>query len=430
MQDDPLTCRLADPLTRRFGASFQKGLGLLSSEEDFQSIRDLGWNLLREDLSLPAAVLYRDKLINNLTWMKQFIAAYGVKLAPHGKTTMAPALFSLQLDSGAWGITLATPHQTAIAYQHSVRRVLMANQLIGKQNMNIVSRLLEDPGFEYFCLVDSAELVDQLGAFFRNKGQRLQVLIELGVEEGRAGARDSEQVERVVNSISAWRDSILLCGIEMYEGILKDELQIRSFLNRAVEVTRNLASRNLFDRTPVILSGAGSAWYDVVAEVLTHAELGASVEIVLRPGCYLTSDAGIYKAAQEQIISRNPVARQMKSSLQQALQIWAYVQSIPENGRAILGLGKRDAPFDAGLPSPVLHYRPGQPAPGPAPNRWKLHKMMDQHSYMDIDQADDIRVGDMIGLDISHPCTTFDKWRYMTVLDSEYSVVDVVETFF
>ena len=88
--------------------------------------------------------------------MQKFIDAYGVRLAPHGKTAMSPRLFKMQLDSGAWGITLATAHQTAVAYAHGVRRVLMANQLVGKENMGIVARLLRDPEFEFYCLVDSA----------------------------------------------------------------------------------------------------------------------------------------------------------------------------------------------------------------------------------------------------------------------------------
>ena len=116
----------------------------MSSPLKPDDLASLEWNLLREDLSLPTAVLYQEKLLHNLNWMQQFITAYGVKLAPHGKTTMAPKLFDLQLKAGAWGITLATAHQTSVACQHGVRRVLMANQLIGKQNMTIISRLLED----------------------------------------------------------------------------------------------------------------------------------------------------------------------------------------------------------------------------------------------------------------------------------------------
>src|SRR5271170_4604648 len=393
-------------------------------------IVQLGWNLLREDLSLPTAVLYRERLLHNLSWMQQFVAAYGVKLAPHGKTTMAPKLFDLQLQGGAWGITLATAHQTQVAYEHGVRRVLMANQLVGKQNMATIARLLKDPDFEYFCLVDSAQQVEQLGAYFRAAGQRLQVLIELGAEGGRTGVRDSDQLQSTLDALDRWRESLALSGIEIYEGVLDDEEAIRGFLQRAVLVTRELVQHGRFDRHPILLSGAGSAWYDVVAEVFSSAGFGDSVEVILRPGCYLTHDIGAYREAQTRIQQRNPIARHMKESLQPALQLWAYVQSVPENEKAIVALGKRDAAFDAGLPTPTFHYRPGNTAPVHAPSHWSLTKMMDQHAYLRIAEGDDIHVGDMIGFDISHPCLTFDKWRWLPVVDTEYTVVDLVQTFF
>jgi D-serine dehydratase len=112
------------------------------------------------------------------------------------------------------------------------------------------------------------------------------------------------------------------------------------------------------------------------------------------------------------------------------LQVWAYVQSVPESRKAIVGLGKRDAAFDAGLPTPVLHHRPGRSRPMHASAGWKLTKMMDQHAYLEIQEGDDIRVGDMLGFDISHPCLTFDKWRFLCVIDEDYRVIDVVQTFF
>lgn len=411
-------------------APLHKGLGFLQEALEPSEIAGFGWNLLREDLSLPTAVLYRERLLHNLNWMQQFISAYGVKLAPHGKTTMAPRLFDLQLQRGAWGITLATAHQTLIAYQHGVRRVLMANQLVGKQNMVAIARLLNDPDFEYFCLVDSAQQVEQLGAYFGTTGQRLQVLIELGVEGGRAGVRDSDQLQSTLDALERWREHIALCGVEIYEGVLDEEEAIRGFLHNAVRVTRELMERRRFDRDPIVLSGAGSAWYDAVAEVFTEAGLGDSVDVVLRPGCYLTHDVGVYREAQEKIQQRNPIAQRMRASLLPALQLWAYVQSVPEKERAIVALGKRDAAFDAGLPTPALHYRPGNHVPIAAPANWTLTKMMDQHAYLGIGAEDDICVGDMIGFDISHPCLTFDKWRCLPVLDSEYQVVDVVQTFF
>lgn len=407
-----------------------KGLGFLEPGAELDQVAERGWNLLREDLSLPAAVLYEDRLRHNLAWMQRFIEAYGLRLAPHGKTTMAPKLFAIQLAGGAWGITLATAHQTAVAYRHGVRRALMANQLVGKENMATVARLLEDDEFEFYCLVDSPALVEKLGAFFGERGQRLRVLLELGVTGGRSGVRDEAQLDATLAALSRWSGSVALCGVEIYEGVLEDMASIRGFLQRAVAVTRRLLDEARFAEKPPLLSGAGSAWYDVVAEEFSAASLGHRVEIVLRPGCYLTHDIGAYRVSQARIEEQNPVAHQMHSSLRPALQVWAYVQSVPETERAIIGLGKRDAAFDAGFPVAGLRYRPGDAAPQSAPGHWKITKMMDQHAYLQIAPRDDLRVGDMIGFDISHPCLTFDKWRTVAVVNAEYDVVDVVETFF
>ena len=407
-----------------------KGLGLIANEMRAEDIAKLGWNLLHEDLSLPVAVLDAGKIEHNLEWMRQFIDAYGVRLAPHGKTTMAPKLFEMQMSHGAWGITLATAHQTFVAWQHGIKRVLMANQLAGRQNMALVSRMLEDSEFEYYCLVDSADSVNQLGAFFSSRGQRLHVLLEIGVPGGRGGVRNEAQLQAVLKALSESKGAVVLCGVELYEGILEDESTIRAFLERAAGIAAKLMAEGRIDRQPAILSGAGSAWFDVVAEVFSGGKFPRPVEIVLRPGCYLTHDAGFYREVHARILERNPVARRMLQGLQPALQVWAYVQSVPEETRAIVGIGKRDASFDLGLPMPSVHFRPGSEEPKRAPSHWKLTKLMDQHAYLEFAAGDDVRVGDMIGFDISHPCLTFDRWRTIPVIDSQHRVVDIVQTFF
>jgi D-serine dehydratase len=407
-----------------------KGLGAMDRPYAPAGIPALGWNLLREDLSLPSAVLYRNKLLHNQQWMRHFIDIYGVKLAPHGKTTMAPRLFQLQVDGGAWGITMATAHQALVAHAHGVRRILMANQLIGRPNMAIIARLLRDPEFEFYCLVDSPEQVEQLGQYFRSQTLQLNVLIELGVSGGRAGVRDEQQLRSVLAAVERWRQTIRLCGVEVYEGVLDNEPAIRDFLQRACAFTSKLIAENRFHRTPPILTGAGSAWFDIVAEEFTAARFSAPVEIVLRPGCYLTHDVGAYRRAHERMRQSNAVARNMDSSLQTALHIWAYVQSIPEPTRAIIGMGRRDAAFDSGLPVPALQYRPGRDTPTAAPAHWTVNKLMDQHAYLEIQPGDDLRVGDMLAFDICHPCLTFDKWRTLPILDSGYRVIDVIQTFF
>ncbi|AJX15967.1 amino acid deaminase [Burkholderia ubonensis] len=413
---------------------FGKGLGNVpSASVPLGDAGRLEWNLLAEDVSLPAAVLYEDRIEHNLKWMQAFVEEYGVKFAPHGKTTMAPQLFRRQLDAGAWGITLATAHQTQAAYHGGVRRVLLANQLVGRQNMTIIAGLLSDPDFEFFCLVDSADGVDQLGQFFGNAKKSLNVLLELGVPGGRTGVRDAAQRDAVLAALARYPDTLKLAGIELYEGVLKEEGEIRAFLQGAVALTRELAAAGRFARTPAILSGAGSAWYDVVAEEFAKASGAGFAEVVLRPGCYLTHDVGIYKKAQTDVFARNPTARKMGEGLLPALQLWAYVQSVPEPNRAIVALGKRDSAFDAGLPEPARHFRPGRdsaPRDVAAAEGWAITGLMDQHAYLQIPPGADVKVGDMIAFDISHPCLTFDKWRQLLVLDPQFRVTEVVETFF
>src|SRR5471032_2074616 len=412
---------------------FGKGLGMVPGVSvHLVDAARLDWNLLDEDVSLPAAVLYADRIEHNLKWMQAFVAEYGVKLAPHGKTTMAPQLFRKQLETGAWGITLATAHQVRAAYHGGVSRILMANQLVGRHNMMMIAELLSDHDFEFFCLVDSVAGVEQLGEFFTSVKKPLQVLLELGVPGGRTGVRDEAQRNAVLEAIDRYPDILKLAGVELYEGVLKEEHEVREFLQSAVAVTRALVEEGRFARTPAVLSGAGSAWYDVVAEEFVKASETGKVEVVLRPGCYLTHDVGIYRKAQTDIFARNPVAKKMGEGLLPALQLWAYVQSIPEPDRAIIGLGKRDAAFDAGMPETARHFRPGTqwPRDVSADEGWEIFGTMDQHAYLRIKPGDDIQVGDMIAFDISHPCLTFDKWRQILVVDTKYRVKEVIETSF
>jgi D-serine dehydratase len=415
-----------------------KGLGAVPGRSvPLTDAARLEWNLLDEDVGLPAAVLYADRVEHNLKWMQDFVTRYGVKLAPHGKTTMAPQLFRRQLDTGAWGITLATAHQTRAAYHGGVERILMANQLVGRHNMAIIAELLGDPEFEFFCLVDSVDGVQQLGEFFRKMGRKLQVLLEIGVPHGRTGVRDAGTRRAVLDAIARYPDALQLAGVELYEGILKEESEVRTFLRDALNVTEELVAAGRFSRTPALLSGAGSAWYDIVAEEFADAARAGRIDVVLRPGCYVSHDVGVYRKAQNDILARNPVAKEMGVALLPALQLWAYVQSIPEPGRAIIGFGKRDAAFDAGYPEPSRHYRPSRDRAAGTPPRdvkpdegWEVFQMMDQHAYLQIPAGADLKVGDMIAFDISHPCLTFDKWRQVLLVDPSYRVTEVIDTYF
>lgn len=393
------------------------------------------WDLLAGDVPWPAAVLSESRMAHNLGWMRSFIDAYGLALAPHGKTTMAPALFRRQLDAGAWGVTVATVQQARVAAAYGVERILIANQVVGQANVAMLAEMAARPELDVMCLVDSAAGVDLLGRACAARGARLDVLVELAPEPDqpglRTGVRTEGELAGVLEALVPWLGTLRLAGVEFYEGVLPDEAEVRRFVRRAVAVAARLVAEGRVERAPGIVTGAGSAWYDVVAEESAAAVRDGTVQVLLRPGCYISHDDGLYRVAQEGILRRNPVAPRLGAPLLPALRIWAAVQSIPAPARAVVAMGKRDVAFDAGLPRPATLFRPGRDSrPGDAPAHWEVTGLMDQHAYLAIAPGDDLAVGDVLAFDISHPCLTFDKWRRILVADDDHRVVDVIETFF
>ena len=266
--------------------------------------------VLVRDVSLPALVIHRDALEHNIAWMQDFVTRSGAVLAPHGKTSMAPALFRRQLEQGAWGLTLATAVQTCTAYAGGVRRVLMANQLVGRANMALIADLQADPAFEFYCMVDHPDNVAALGAFFAERGQRLNVMIEYGVVGGRCGCRTEHEVLALAQAIKA-QPALALCGIEGYEGVIHGEHAvdgIRAFAASLVRLALQLQREGAFALDKPIITASGSAWYDLIAEGFEAEAASGRFLSVLRPGSYVVHDHGIYKEAQCCVLDRLAIA--------------------------------------------------------------------------------------------------------------------------
>lgn len=382
------------------------------------------------DVSLPALVLHQAALEHNIAWMQAFVSQAGAQLAPHGKTSMMPGLFRRQLAHGAWGITLATATQTRAAYAHGVRRVLLANQLVGAPNMALVAELLADPAFDFHCMVDHPDNVQALGEFFGARGLRLNVMIEYGVVGGRCGCRSEAEVLALAAAIAA-QPALALTGIEGYEGVIHGEQAIegiRAFAASLVRLAVTLQQQGAFALERPIVTASGSAWYDLIAEEFDKHAVRERFLGVLRPGSYVAHDHGIYKDAQCAVLGRR---QDLAEGLRPAMEVFAHVQSLPEPGLAVLALGKRDVAFDAGMPTPLRRYRAGdRQTAGEEAGACEVTAVMDQHAFMKVPAGFALKVGDILALGTSHPCLTFDKWRVGCVVDDQLQVVETLETCF
>lgn len=414
-----------------------KGVPALPAPLPLDQVGAQGWSLLAEDLPLPAALIRQDLLLHNSAWMRGFLAGTGADIAPHGKTTMAPALFDLQLADGAWAITVATAHQFQVAVAFGYRRIFMANQVIGRRAMrDLVATLAAHPGVEFYCLVDDPAHAGALARAVREgqPGRPLNVLVELGYEGGRTGCRTVSGALALARAVAA-EDALNLAGIEAFEGLIRNDgspgalADVAALLDGMVSLAETAAAEGLFGPGEVLLTAGGSAYYDIVAQKLGAARLSQPRRVLIRSGCYITHDSVLYARAQQGLRLRDPALAATGGGLQAALEIWAHVQSRPEAGKAIVAFGKRDTSHDD-LPLALHWFRPGMTAPEPMPPGHAVLRLNDQHCHMQIPETSPLGVGDMIGFGISHPCLTFDKWRVMLLVDEGYRVTGALRTYF
>ncbi|GAB2913757.1 alanine racemase [Rheinheimera gaetbuli] len=393
-------------------------------------ISDTTANVFNEHISLPALLLKKQAALHNIDWMQRFANHSKVLLAPHAKTSMTPWLLQAQLAAGAWGLTVATPYQAHIASQAGAQRILCANQLVGAANVAIISGLMAT-GTEVFVFIDNAKNASVLSRAFAETNQVLPVLIELGGTAGRCGCRDNQQALALAQHILPL-PGLALAGISFYEGAMahNDNVSnVKRFIQQAAALAKVLFRQQLLQYQHMLLSGAGSVWYDIVAQELDRATLPADMQVILRPGCYVSHDHGIYQQAQQLVQQRCTLANRLGPPLQNALEIAAYVQSLPEDGLAIIACGKRDVAFDAGLPAVVRVYRAGKVL-AELPESSATFRIMDQHCFWHYPAELTLEVGDIVLLVTSHPCLTFDKWRTLWLTDDNYNLLKQLPTCF
>ncbi|MBT2593709.1 alanine racemase [Arthrobacter sp. ISL-72] len=391
------------------------------------------------DLQTPLLTLDAGALQGNADRLATWCKDHGVLLAPHGKTTMAPQLWSEQLSRGAWGITLANFAQLRVAREFGVRRLQLANSLTDPHAIEWVAANTT-AGAPILSWVDSPGTVEVINSTLADGDSVLDVLVELGAKGGRTGARSVDAAVEVARAVAA-SPHLRLVGVSGYEGSLAHTSDdaglaaVRGYLAQMRLLHEELLASGLYGADSVILTAGGSAYFDEVVSVLSpcisSGSEGASqdvprVELMIRSGAYIIHDDGFYRGI-------SPFSRDGGDPFKAGMHGWARVVSQPEPGLAILDAGKRDLPVDEGLPRPQL-IGPALGGPMEPLAGATITAVNDQHCYLKFDAGTTtVRPGDVIRLGLSHPCTAFDKWTIVPVLadtDGDQTVVDLIHTFF
>ena len=396
----------------------------------------VGANLFDGTFPLPTAVLLEEALAHNIATMAAYCAENGVLLAPHGKTTMCPLLIRRQLDAGAWAVTVATAWQAAVLAETGVPRLVLANEVVDPGSVRLLDEVLaRHPELEVYAYTDSdASLHALVAGIGEARRSRLRLLVELGFPGGRTGVRNDDDALDLAWAVAA--SPFALAGVAAFEGSvhgvdLPDTLElVDRLLDRMVDLALTANAEGVIGDIAPIVTVGGSAYFDRVTAKLPAALAGTPYRTVLRSGCYVTHDAGHYESLSPfGAVPRGPQP-QVPYRFREALRVWAPVLSRPEPTLALAGLGRRDVSTDAGMPVPrVWRDATGRSTPLD-PADFEVTRTNDQHAYLAVPAGHPLAVGDLIGFGISHPCTTFDKWRALPVVAADGTVLELAETIF
>ena len=395
----------------------------------------------------PVATLSASALQSNLAAMAGYCASSSVLFSPHGKTTMSPQIFDAQLSHGAWGITFATPWQVRLAYEFGIRSMLLANELVDPSALAwLASTALEDPDLTFLSYVDDPDVVVWGGQVLADNGavRPLDVLLEVGYLGGRTGTREDAEVDAVVAAV-ANSSQHRLAGVAGYEGGFGHEAteeivaNVRSHLRTVRATAERLDAAGRFEVDRVVLTAGGSAFFDLVVEELSGPlSSGRSVDVIVRSGGVISHDEGLFGEVSP-FTRREELQERSGGPLETAVEVWARVLSRPEDSLALLDMGKRDIPYDVRLPSVYRAYHAPRSAAPTSPAHmelisdvrdWTVFDTNDQHGYLRLPADAPLVAGDLVVVGITHPCTFFDKWRALPVVDDEGAVLDIVHTFF
>jgi D-serine deaminase-like pyridoxal phosphate-dependent protein len=373
-------------------------------------------NLFRSNFQFPMMVLKESALKNNVDVMAKYCKSVGAELAPHVKTTMSPQIAQMQIDAGAWALTIANFWQAEIFRKFGFKRLIIANEVVESTAIAKIAALNKKNKAEIIFYVDSLAGLEIVKAATPSDG-KINLFIEIGTDNGRGGVRDFALVKSIAQAIKA-DPRLNLRGVTGFEGAVptadrsaEGESAVHEFCKKIVaagELAYEFKSDDLF-----IVSAGGSAYFEIVAQEL--GKFSKPRMLLLRSGGYVTHDHIYY----EEIYPAKSIGR----PLLPAIEVWSQLLSAPESGLGVLNLGKRDIGCDIHNPMPFAKYH------GKVEKfTGKVEKLNDQHGFMR--STDKYEIGDLIGLGISHPCTTFDKWRLIPLVNDNYDVVDCIHTFF
>ena len=326
------------------------------------------------EIDTPALILDMDKMERNIQTMAEVFNGMPSDIRPHTKTHKTPLIAHKQIEAGAIGVTCAKLGEAEVMVEAGIRSVLIANQVVGEPKVTRLINLAKH--CDIIVAVEDPGNVKHLAESARNKGVKLNVLVEVDVGNNRCGTQPGEPTYNLAKEVEGF-SSLNLRGLMGYEGFCQfipdletKKVKVTEAMNKLVPTKDLLVDRGV---DVEIVSGGGTGTHMISGRHLGVTEIEA--------GSYVFMDAR-YSTIQG------------LEKFKQALTILTTITSTPKPGKVICDTGYKTITTEFGLP-PVKELE-----------GITYETANEEHGHLKVESNLNLKLGDKIELIPTHCCTT------------------------
>ncbi|MFC4668706.1 DSD1 family PLP-dependent enzyme [Seohaeicola nanhaiensis] len=291
------------------------------------------------DIQTPCLVVDLDALERNLTRMRDFVQARGMRLRAHAKMHRSVDVARLQLAmGGAVGICCQKVAEAEVFARAGIADILVTNQVRDPVKIDRLARLPRFGGAVSVCVDDIANVAELAEAVARN-GTELGVLVEIDCGASRCGVRTPEAAVEIARAVAA-AEGLRFEGIQAYQGAMQhieDHAERAAAFAAALAVVRPVVDAlTAVGLKPRLVTGAGTGSFRL------ETESGVYNELQCGSYAFMDADYGRIRTANG--------ARLDEAEWENALFLLTQVMSQPVPGRAVCDAGLKSQSMDSGLP--------------------------------------------------------------------------------
>ncbi len=350
-----------------------------------------------EQVETPVGVVDLARARANAARVVEYCRRQGLRWRPHVKTHKSLRIAKMQLDEGASGLTVATPHEAEVMAE-VCDDLLLAYPPVGAAKLERVLGLADR--VRLGVALDSEAVLDPLGRGASARGVEVDVMVEVDAGLERVGVQGVDATVDLARRV-AEAEGVRYRGLLFYAGHIRGDSPSDRTAARALgeHLERLSAALGAAGLAPEVVSGGTSptVWQSHALPGLTE----------VRAGTCIYND-------------REQVAVGSAGPADLAYSVLATVVSTSVAGRAAVDAGSKalsresragDGTFGALLDRPEV----------------KVVALSEEHGMLDLGETDwRPRVGDRVRIVPDHVCVSVNLQDRIVALDGDGNPVEIL----